>query len=440
MRSKIPRKPGSLQPVLPLIPEALPSADEDKGNYISFELKTRVGAPNDSTKYKKYVRKFEEGTPHQWILLMRDLEEIWAQNSMGGGTDRASTVRALVRGESAVAFEAALQEARSDGEGELQAATIEHVEAALKSVAAVVFPHRALELQKLWMHKSMFKPRALSTRMTSAAISRINNALPVFPGATAEDKFNESDLIGLLEWSLPAKWREQFDLKGYVPSDHPRKKLIEECEAIERHIKPDSENGKTGNGYSKNSKNQKSEKSGSKGKKSEEAFSHYCKEHGKNSTHDTKDCYTLKNRAKNSTKGNNPSERSFTNKGFRKELNLLSKKSTKTDVLDMYESAIKKERAKLAKRKSKKLAKDASNEDSDSDVSVHLLEDNGPLTVKPKLRASKVKSAIKRSRETHEKGVTTEEEKAYQQKVAWLQDKGDSDVEAMLKDSDGESE
>ena len=57
-------------------------------------------------KYKKYVRKFKEGGM-DWYAE-RDLEEIWTQNSMNGCTNRASTVRVLVRGEHAVAFETAL--------------------------------------------------------------------------------------------------------------------------------------------------------------------------------------------------------------------------------------------------------------------------------------------------------------------------------------------
>jgi hypothetical protein len=46
---------------------------------------------------KKYVKKFEEGNPQEWIDMLRDLEEIWTQNSMTDGTDRASTVRAVDR-------------------------------------------------------------------------------------------------------------------------------------------------------------------------------------------------------------------------------------------------------------------------------------------------------------------------------------------------------
>ena len=67
---------GALSPVLPLVPIKLAAVDDDKGMFVVFELKTRVGQPADSTKYKKYVRKFDEGTPQEWIDLLKDLDEI----------------------------------------------------------------------------------------------------------------------------------------------------------------------------------------------------------------------------------------------------------------------------------------------------------------------------------------------------------------------------
>ena len=143
IKSRIPKtnRPGSLQPVIPLVPPKTLSAEEEKGKYVAFELKTRVGAPNGSSKYKKYVRKFEEGTPQEWIDLLRDFQEIWTQNSMNGGQDRASTVRALVSGESEVAFDTALEEARTGEDGVAQPITSDHVDAALKAVTATDFPH-----------------------------------------------------------------------------------------------------------------------------------------------------------------------------------------------------------------------------------------------------------------------------------------------------------
>jgi hypothetical protein len=115
--------------------------EEEKGKFIAFDLKTRVGQPSDATKYKKYIRKFEEGNPQEWIDMLRDLEEIWTQNSMTGGTDRASTVRALVHGESAVAFETALQDARRAEDNQISPISVENVNQALNAVTETVFPH-----------------------------------------------------------------------------------------------------------------------------------------------------------------------------------------------------------------------------------------------------------------------------------------------------------
>ena len=138
--SRIPKKKGgTLQPVLPLIPEKLPTKEDDKSIFLTFELKTKVGQADDATKYKKAVRKFEEGSPQQWIDLLKDLREIWTQNSIVEGGDRAATVRSLVKGESATAFETALEEATS-GVEEHQV-TADDVETALNAVATTVFPH-----------------------------------------------------------------------------------------------------------------------------------------------------------------------------------------------------------------------------------------------------------------------------------------------------------
>jgi hypothetical protein len=107
-------KPSTLQPVLPLLPEVLLTKDQDKSKFINFELKSRAGQPAGSTTYKKFVGVFEEGSPQQWINLIRDLEEIWTQNSVNGPSDRTSTIRALLKGESLTAFETALEDVRVD--------------------------------------------------------------------------------------------------------------------------------------------------------------------------------------------------------------------------------------------------------------------------------------------------------------------------------------
>ena len=119
-------------------------------------------------------------------------------------------------------------------ERETTVLTTDHVQTRLDAVAVDVFPHRALFFQKRWMQNGMKKPRSMTTRQTVAAIVKINNALPIFPGAQESDKFSESELLQIVEWMVPHEFRAKFDEKGYIPSDHDRKRFILESEILER--------------------------------------------------------------------------------------------------------------------------------------------------------------------------------------------------------------
>jgi hypothetical protein len=348
---------------------------------------------------------------------------------------------------------------RTGADGIEAAITPQHVTTALAAVAETVFPHRALETQKLWMNRSMFKPRAMTTRLTSAAMSRINNALPLFPTGVDGSKFSESELVGLLEWSLPPQWREKFDLKGYIPSAYDRARLVTECEAIERHLKPDDGNNKTTEKTKAPNKRSRGEKSNTRGDRnsSYKKTKYFCTEHGNNPTHPTSDCWTLKNREREnsgSNKGRSTnSNRSFSNKSFRKELHLLSKKSSKKEVLDLYAGAIQKERVKLANNKKKRRARASAllsdSSSSDSEMSVGNIETvnvkkrsdrdqpNGKKRsgAKTKISSSQVKSSLRKSRNT-DKVETMAEEQAYQKTVEWLKDHGESDADEKLETSE----
>ena len=142
----------------------------------------------------------------------------------------------LVHGESLTSFEAALQDARMNEDGSEAAIMVQHVMMALDAVRRTVFPHQALEIQKLWMNKKMFKPPDLSMQQMAAAINWLNNALPMFPMGSKALKFLDVKIIGLLEWLLPLQWRKKFDLDGYMPTLHPKAWLIETCEAIEWNL------------------------------------------------------------------------------------------------------------------------------------------------------------------------------------------------------------
>ena len=88
-----PRKSRGLQPVLPLVPIKSKKDTEDKTRTVAFELKTRARTQNNESKYKKYVKKFEEGNPQEWIALIEDLKKIFLQNLVNNTSNRISLWR-----------------------------------------------------------------------------------------------------------------------------------------------------------------------------------------------------------------------------------------------------------------------------------------------------------------------------------------------------------
>ena len=110
-------------------------------------------------------------------------------------------------------------------------------------------------------------------------------------------------------------------------------------------------------------------------KKQKSDNKHYCSEHGYNPTHTTADCYTLKNRAKASNHAPRADKRSFSNQNLRKEINLLSKTSSKKKILEMYASVIKREQAKLdgSKNPEKRPKMVQAESGSDDEMSVQVI-------------------------------------------------------------------
>ena len=259
--------------------------------------------------------------------MLEDLDELWRQNSVVNGPDRAATVQMMLRNDALNEFVTALAEESTSGVATrttTSAVTAANVSKALEAVTMAVFPHRALETQKNWMRRGMKKPLAMTTRKMAAAVVRLNSLLPRFPGGSEESKFTDAEIVGLLEQAVPARWRAKFDLDGYIPTDESRTKFVTACEAIERNETTPTTTKETKRTMKKG-RNRKDAKP-SPAAAATAAKSYYCSEHGKNTTHNTAQCWTLQNRAKNSSKskdGTNNNGPSFSHRTFRKEVNAI---------------------------------------------------------------------------------------------------------------------
>ena len=131
----------------------------------------------------------------------------------------------------------------------------------------------------------------------AAVINRLNNALPLIPLGSTESKFSEKEVEG-----LPQTWRSKFDLDGYIPSLHSKIRLIEACEAIERNnLVPEKKPPATSHSNFTSSNSQPSKKTENR-KNERKKFNKkplkYCTVYGHNASHDSSECYTLKNQSK----------------------------------------------------------------------------------------------------------------------------------------------
>ena len=409
----IPKKPAYLVPSLPLVEDVLD--DKNPTESICYQLKQRAsstGTATASTTYKFYVKRFNEGTVHQWITTRHALQEIWTQNNNTEGNDRVATVRALLRGESLTVFNASMEELENptDDQGirTQQTVTADMVDTAMGMVAKTVFPHRALMTQKVWMRRAMRKPKELSFRKTAAAVGRLNNSLPLFPNGSDADKFSDAEVVELLEWSIPQTWRTKFDLDGYVPTEGTKAQLITACEILERNDPQKQAKGLNDRPKDKAHKKGQSSKYKNDRKAPDKKAGFYCTEHGANPTHDTAACYTLKNRA---NKGKETT--TLNKKSFRRELNNLTRKTPKKVMREIFTAVLAKERGKSSKQKwanaaSKKrkgavTASSSSESSSDDERSINVMERD--ITFEQKLQ----KRRVNKSNEYNESNESTME-------------------------------
>jgi hypothetical protein len=391
--SKASKNP-TLLPILPLVPNTLPAEDVDKTKLLVYTLQVRAGV--DRPTYKKFMRTFNEGTPQDWMDVLDGLQEIWRQNGTDDPQDRTATVLTILRGDSRTAFETALEDAMVDPDPLVVAPlvmTLAHIETSLRAVSDIVFPFRALETQKQWMTRYMKKPYDLSIKKMAAALSRINNYLPLFPNGTIDSKFSDSEIVSLLEFSLPNSWRNAMDLKGFVPSENTKKALVDQCERIERNEVPVQKEKGEQQDNNKNNKKVNFAKSQNDNKKNGSASVRTtdgmfnCSKCGPNPTHNDDRCFVLKRLAREAaqgTSGNGSGKaqaKPYSKRTFRKEVNALARRAGKHDVLELMSTAVKREQIKSDKRdkKTKKKAKSkpepmSDTTGSDSEGSINNLE------------------------------------------------------------------
>ncbi len=181
--------PGGVRPCLPLVPT--PTVSQEGTDVIEFTFKVRAGGLTSAPTYKCKMARFAGRSPEAWIEVLEALEEVFLQNGLASAYSRENIIEAILHKDSLIAYESHVLESRINVNDLAHPLphTIEVVNSALSAVSQDVFPHRALDMQKLWMKRHMKKPGNMGIWKFVAAVSIMNSKLICYVGATGTDLF-----------------------------------------------------------------------------------------------------------------------------------------------------------------------------------------------------------------------------------------------------------
>ena len=197
-------------------------------------------------------------------------------------------------------------------------------------------PREVLNSQTRYIRHYMRKPFDVSTRRYVGAVHTLNNALEQLPPSfDASQKILDQDMMDILASNAPKKHKELMTDQGFDPQTATTDQFVEICERAESKAALRTKNDRNRSDDDSSEEERPSKKSNKK--RTTESYkdkraSHFCREHGPNTTHDSKDCKVLTgNKSKDWKKKDTFEKSEYKNKYKKKtrELNLLQKETRK---------------------------------------------------------------------------------------------------------------
>ena len=373
-------------PIFPLTDEE-DSYVLDKSNSVSWDLSTQPGTA-DAVTYK-YVARVLDGseTPRQIIRWRASVTKVTTGLNVTTLETKLPIIEAMMRPQplgifrqsltacARMAYDTALRGAADNaarqviiGQGVDHYRVVAHLDTAVNMTVTNLLPMKALAKSKRSVRRNMRKPADMTVRQYYQCLNRINTEeLPNLPPFGNNQSFSEEEMIEILLFGTPKSWQVEMDRLGFDPMEKHLRTVVEFMENLEAaeatSFKPVEGKKKASSDKSKSGKSDKEPAS-----KKKAPF--YCKLHGPNYSHDTKDCNGLKRQGEEGSK----------NKVWKRKSE-ESKTATKKELAALVSKAVakgvKKELAAISKGKRKSDDK----EDSDDDGECYLLDSivNGGL-------------------------------------------------------------
>eukprot|EP00957_Ditylum_brightwellii_P200121 15256140-Ditylum_brightwellii.AAC.1 len=171
--------------------------------------------------------------------------------------------------------------------------TVPHFKLCLDDVAEQVFPEKAGQIQKHYMQRNVRYDKEFTIKEWVAQVTELNSYLKDFSihNGNLTQPLNVDELLDILEFGVPARWRREFTVQGFDPVDQGLRKFVEFYTRLELC---ESSMGKP--------KGKKLSKPKTAGKRKANVLTtsttslpgqklFYCKMHGRNRTHNTGACF-----------------------------------------------------------------------------------------------------------------------------------------------------
>jgi hypothetical protein len=215
-----------------------------------------------------------------------------------------------------------------------------------------------LRQQHRYMRLNMRKPKNVSTRQYVGAVTTLNETLTKMPPDFNEDqKLGDKDILDIMASKAPQTHKDLLTEHGFIAQDSTVEKFVEFCEraeAKETKRKPAYESD-----YEDSDRERQQKKAKQKPIKRERT-EFFCKEHGPNHSHNSKDCKVLSDPKRETwkKKANDPE----------KYKDYKSKYQKKHAELNLLQRETKREKAKYEKAR-KNLSANSDSESSDAEAS-----------------------------------------------------------------------
>jgi hypothetical protein len=377
----------------------LPLEEEDKlydlkkSNSHYWELKTQPGV-DDSPTYQIQMRILQgDESVRQKLLWRYDmLRVLVGLNALTGEVQRPIVEACMRSGPLSIfaqemtrvgqpLYDAALAAARvtDAGAGNTNASdqviaqglnhhlTDDHIDAGMRLVLTQLLPRKVLARVKRDLRRNTRKPNEMKVRDYLRNLRRINNEeLPCLPPFQNGQSLSDDELLDILLFGTPKSWQNEMERQGFDPMTSTLDEVVnfmENIETAEEVSKPKADDSKSSGKDKGKSKSKSTDKkdSGSTGN-GKKKTPYFCKEHGPNYTHDSKDCRVLNGDAK--PKGDGKfGNKTWTRKGS--ESTDKSKKELAALIAKSIEDGVKKatKAASAKKRKSDKKSDDSDGEE-----------------------------------------------------------------------------